>query len=205
MQHRPMPSPTPLPSLASFDDEFEGTTQVGPERNFQPTRLYGLYAGLLIASVILAATSVMSTTPQFWSLVQALASSPTDSQTRVSTVTPDLFTEMDVLKRELSELRELQQQISARVANLHLDQQELRPSLIKTGSWYSEPNVLQQGLAPKPRVVHHPRAVSARPRPALEQANAESSQGNESSSSIASQTTTSDILQSKEPRSIKPW
>lgn len=186
MQHRPMPSPTPLPSLASFDDEFEGTTQVGPERNFQPTRLYGLYAGLLIASVILAATSVMSTTPQFWSLVQALASSPTDSQTRVSTVTPDLFTEMDVLKRELSELRELQQQISARVANLHLDQQELRPSLIKTGSWYSEPNVLQ-------------------PRPALEQANAESSQGNESSSSIASQTTTSDILQSKEPRSIKPW
>jgi|tagenome__1003787_1003787.scaffolds.fasta_scaffold20750647_1 hypothetical protein len=176
MQHRPVPSPTPLPSLASFDEEFGGTIQVGPERNFRPNRLYGLHAGLLIASVILAAASVMGTAPQFWSLVQTFASSPAEhSQTRVTTLTSEVFTDMDVLKRELGELRELQQQISAKVANLHLDQQELRRSLIKTASWYSEPNVLvQQGWAPKPTLVHRPRAVSARPRPALEQADAES-------------------------------
>ena len=179
MQHRPVRSPTSLPCLASFDEEFEGRIQVGPERNFRPNRLHGLYAGLVIASVILAVASIMSRAPQSWSLVQALSSSPAEhSQTRVSTLTAEVFTEMDQLKRELGELHELQQQISAKVANLHLDQQELRRSLIKTASWYSEPNVLvQQGWAPKPTLVHRPRVVSARPRPALEHADAELSKG----------------------------
>jgi hypothetical protein len=130
MQHRPVPSPTPLPSLASFDQEFEGTIQFGPERPFRPKRLLGIYAGLLAVSLILMATSILSTAPQLWSLVEKLGSSPAEhSQSHISTLTPDLFTQMHVLRRELS----LQQDTSAKIAELHLDQQELRRSELEPG------------------------------------------------------------------------
>jgi hypothetical protein len=178
MQYRAKRSPTPLPSLTAFDEEFKGTTQTGPERPFQPKRLHGTYAALLIAGVVLGAISLVSTAPQLWSFVQAMASSPAQrSQTQVSTLTPDLLGQMNLLKEQLRELRESQQQTSASLANLHLDHQELRRSVIQTGSWYSEPNLVRQGWVPRPSVPDRPRQVSARRRPTLQQANAESPLG----------------------------
>jgi hypothetical protein len=137
MQYRAKSSPSPLPSWTAFDEQFEGATQTGPERPFQPKRLHGPYAGILIAGVVLGAISLVSTAPQFWSFVQGVASSPAGhSQTQVSTLTPDLLAQMNLLKEQLRELRELQQGTSASLANLHLYQQELRRSIIKTEvSW----------------------------------------------------------------------
>jgi hypothetical protein len=175
MQYRAKRSPTPLPSLTAFDEEFKGATQTGPERPFQPKRLRGPYDGLLIAGVVLGTISLVSTAAQFWSFVQAVAISPAEhSQTQVSTLTPDLLAQMNLLKEQLRKLRDLEQQTSASLANLHLDQQELRRSVIKTGPWYSEPNLVQQGWATSPSVHDRPRQVSARRRPTLQQADAES-------------------------------
>jgi hypothetical protein len=181
MQYRAKRSPTPLPSLTAFDEEFKGATQTGPERPFQPKRLRGPYAALLVAAVVLGEISLLSAAPQFWSFVQAMASSPAEhSQIQGSTLTPDLLGRMNLLKEQLRELRELQQQASASLANLHLDQQELRRSTIKTGSWYSERNLLQQAGALRPNVPDRPHQVTRR-RPTLQQANAESPLGTEPS------------------------
>ena len=181
MQYRAKRSPSLLPSLTAFDEEFDGAIQTGPERPFPPKRLRGPYAALLIAGVVLGAISVVSAAPQFWSFVQAMASSPAEhSQIQGSTLTPDLLGRMNLLKEQLRELRELQQQASASLANLHLDQQELRRSTIKTGSWYSERNLLQQAGALRPSNSDHPRQVTRR-RPTLQQANAESPLGTEPS------------------------
>jgi hypothetical protein len=175
MQYRAKRSPSPLPSLTAFDEEFDGAIQTGPECPFQPKRLRGPYAALLIAGVVLGAISVVSAAPQFWSFIQSMASSPAEH-----TLTPDLLGQMNLLKEQLRELRELQQQASASLANLHLDQQELRHSIIKTGSWYSERNLLQQAGALRPSVPDRPRQVTRRP-PTLQQANAESPLGTEPS------------------------
>jgi hypothetical protein len=92
MQYRAKRSPSPLPSLTAFDEEFKGATQTGPEPPFQPKRLRGPYDRLLIAGVVLGAISLVSTAAQFWSFVQAVASSPAEhSQTQLSTLTPDLL------------------------------------------------------------------------------------------------------------------
>ena len=176
MQHRAKRSPRPLPSLTAFDEEFDGAIQTGPERPFPPKRLRGPYAALLIAGVVLGAISVVSAAPQFWSFIQSIASSPAEH-----TLTPDLLGQMNLLKEQLRELRELQQQASASLANLHLDQQELRRSVIKTGPWYSEPNLRRQGWVPRRSVPYRPRQVSAQRRPTLQQANAESPLGIEPS------------------------
>jgi hypothetical protein len=175
MQYRAKRSPSPLPSLTAFDEEFDGAIQTGPECPFQPKRLRGPYAALLIAGVVLGAISVVSAAPQFWSFIQSMASSPAEH-----TLTPDLLGQMNLLKEQLRELRELQQQASASLANLHLDQQELRRSTIKTGSWYSERNLLQQAGALRPNVPDRPHQVTRR-RPTLQQANAESPLGTEPS------------------------
>src|SRR5690242_14153082 len=43
MQYRAKRSPSPLPSLTAFDEEFDGAIQTGPECPFQPKRLRGPY------------------------------------------------------------------------------------------------------------------------------------------------------------------
>jgi|SRR6516225_2434692 hypothetical protein len=168
-----------LPNLASLDEEFGDANNV-PEQDYQPNRPHRRYVWfLLIASVVLGVTLAViwsSNALRAWSLAQSLPSSSAEQpSTQSSARSVEALEELHALKKEITELRDWLQQISAEISALQSAQQGLQRSSVKAMSWYSEPNaLLHQQAAPKPRAaaLRNGRATTQK-RPAMQEANAE--------------------------------
>lgn len=170
--------PAPLPSLASLDEEFGGPNKpVVPEKDYQRRRRH--YVWFLLASAALGMTSIVlwpNNALRVWSLAQSLPSSSAEQvASQISAGSAETREELDALKKEITELRDWRQQISAEITALQSARQELQRSSVKVISWYSEPNaLLHQPAAPKPRT---PASRSGRTltqtRPAMREADAE--------------------------------
>ena len=182
----------PLPTLASLDEEFSGANkQVAPKPEYRPRRRRRRYVWFLLLSALLAVTSAViwpNNALQLWSFAQLLPS-PSAEQTaiRSDAGSAEPLIELDALKKEISELRYGQQQISAEITALQTAQQELQRSSVKAASWYSEPNALryqQIAAAPNPRTaIRRSQTASTR------EANAEPGNGNGPLPLARSQTT----------------
>jgi TolA-binding protein len=167
-----------LPSLASLDEEFGGPNKpVVPEQDYQ--RRHRRYVWFLLASAALGMTSIVlwpNNALRVWSLAQSLPSSPAEqAASQISAGSAEPREELDALKKEISELRDWRQQISAEITALQSAHQELQRSSVKVISWYSEPNaLLHQPAAPKPRTsaLRSGRATT-QTRPAMQEADAE--------------------------------
>ena len=167
-----------LPTLASFDEEFGGADQVAPELDYQPLRPRRRYVWFLLPSAVLAAISAViwiNGTQPLWFFAQLLPSSLA-AQTAGGSSAVEPIAELDTLKKEISELRNGQQRMSAEMTALQIAQQELQRSSIKIVSWHSEPYALlyqQIAAAPKPQTIAV-RGKITQSRPAPREVNAES-------------------------------
>jgi cell division protein FtsB len=172
----------PLPTLTSLDEEFGGANkELVSEQGYQPNRPRRHYGWFLLATAVLGMTSAViwpNNALQLWSFAQSLPSSSAEqTASRSSAGSAEPLIELDGLKKEISELRNWQQQISAEITTLQSAQQDLQRFSVQAVSWYSEPNGLlhqQIAAAPKPRAAA-PRTQTAntQPRPATQEANAE--------------------------------
>jgi hypothetical protein len=191
----------PVPTLASLDEEFGGTNmEVAPELEYQPGRRRRRYVWFLLPSAVLAVSSAViwpNNALKFWSLTQFLPSFSAE-QTASRSISGSLEAPVDLgaLKNEVSELRYGQQKISAEMTALQSAQQELQRSSVKVMSWYSEPNaLLHQQPAPNSKAVAvRDKKASTQPRPATQEANAESRNRNMPLPLVRSQTTEPDAV-----------
>jgi hypothetical protein len=166
-----------IPTLAALDEEFGGADQIAPEPDYQPRRRRR-YVWLLIPSAVLAAISAffsINGTQPLWSFAQLLPSSLA-AQTADGGSAAESITELQSLKKEISELRNGQQNMSAEITALQVAQQELQRSSPKMVSWHSEPVALlyqQIAAAQKPQTIALRRKIT-QPRPAKREANVNS-------------------------------
>jgi hypothetical protein len=166
---------TSLPSLASLDEEF-GRPNKPVDKDYQRRRR--VYVWFVLASAALAVTSIVlwhNDAVRVWSLAHSLPSSSAEqaaSQSSAGSAEPR--EELDALKKEISELRDWGQQISAEITALKSAHQELQASSVKVISWYSEPNaLLHQPAAPKPKTsALRSRRATTQTRPAMQEADA---------------------------------
>lgn len=189
----------PLPTLASLDQEFDGThMEAAPKLDCQPGRRRWRYVWLLLPTTVLTVTSaaIWPNKPlQLWSSAQSLISSSAE-QTTSSSGSPKHLIELGELKDEISELRYGQQKISTEITALRSAQQELQVSSVKAMSWYSEPNaLLHQQVASKPKAAAvRSNKPSTQLRPAMQEANAEPRNGTVPLPLARSQTTAPDAV-----------
>ena len=170
-----------LPTLASLDEEFGGANKpVVPEQDYQRSCRRRRYVWFLLAGAALGVSSVVlwpnNALRVWWSFAQSLPSSPAEQPaSRSSAGSADPREELDALKKEISELSDWRQQISAEITALQSAHQKLQRSSVKVMSWYSDPNaLLHQPAAPMLRTtaLRNGRATT-QTRPAIQEADAE--------------------------------
>ncbi len=172
-----------LPTLASLDEEFGGANkQLVPEQEHQPKRPRRHYICFFLVSI----AALGATSAAIWpnSSLQLLFGQTLQTTNRSSAGSQQLI-ELEEVNRDISQLRDWQQQISAEITALQTAQQdmhrsfvEMQRSSVEAVFWYSERNALtyrQAVVAPKPKAaaVRTERAVTQLP-PARREANAES-------------------------------
>jgi hypothetical protein len=203
MQSEELELRAPLPTLASLDAEFGGTSkQVAREQEHQPGRQRRRYVWFLLGSAVLGVASAViwsNTNLQSWPVAQPFPTSLTEqTESRSSAGSADQLIEFETLRNEIAELRDLQQQMSAEATALQASHRELQGSLLRAASWYSEPNVLlhqQIAAVPKPRTVGlRNQKASAQPRAETQEGNAERRNTGVTFPLVRSQTTTTEVV-----------
>ena len=144
------------PDVDEFaSDEYE-ESKLEPEPRWLP-RLLVLF-GMAVAGVVLAL---------IWHNVKpnlSFASLPT--QTTSTPAAPGLVQDLEALKKIVTELRDTQQQLVAKVAALEVAKHHMQQELAShtTGAWYSDSKILMYRTAtaqpPKP-----PSPAKPKPRP----------------------------------------
>jgi hypothetical protein len=157
MQSEQVEVRAPLPTLASLDDEF-GAKQAVSESAYPQNRLRRLHVWLVLATALSGVTLAVAWSNnalQLRSLAQSfpsLVGEQTENRSSAGSAQP--LVELEALKKEISELRDWQQQVSAEITGLLTAQEELQRSSVKAISWYSESNaLLHQQAAPTPRTA----------------------------------------------------
>src|SRR5262249_55000749 len=118
--------------FASLDEEFGGPNKpVVPEQDSQRRRRR--YIWFLLAGAALGMASIVLW-PRVWFLAQSL---PEQAASQISAGLAERSEELDALKKEISELRDWRQQISAKITALQSAHQEVQRSSAKVISWYS--------------------------------------------------------------------
>jgi hypothetical protein len=183
-----------LPTARSIDKEFEVDEEFGPEmtdlsldnaieeepRHFRPFRVVALWLSMAALGVVLALVWRNIGT-QAWSDTQRwlafAASSASSKSSPVEEQLGRIVRDLDGLKKNMDELRAVQQQTAANVTFLQAGEQELRQRMSSFSGthWYSDLGILiyRTAAEKKPAAAASPKLMpTARVQSATQSASA---------------------------------